>query len=131
MSDEKKSLRGSREESQFLAVIRVWAALAWADGVLDAKEEEAMRRLVAGAELDEEERSAALGFLDNKVDLELANLAGLNDRAREGIYRAALRLARVDQRVSPEERALLARLRDGLEIDLHLAERLEAALRSV
>ena len=121
---------GTRQESQFLTVIRVWAALAWADGVIATSEADAMRRLIASAELSESEREQALGFLHTKVELELANLADLNEGAREGIYRAALRMAGVDQRVSAEERALLARLRDGLEIDLHLAERREAAMRA-
>jgi uncharacterized membrane protein YebE (DUF533 family) len=117
-------------QSQFLAVIRVWAALVWADGVLSSSEAEAMRRLITGAELDDDERRTALSFLEHKVELEIADLGSLKASAREGIYRAALRLAKVDRQISAPERALLTRLRTGLNIDPQLAERLEAAVAS-
>ena len=34
-------------ESQFLSVIRVWASMAWADGVIHDAEAQALRRLMA------------------------------------------------------------------------------------
>lgn len=99
-------------ESQHLSVIRVWAALAWADGVIAKPEAAAMKRLIDGsAELSDQERNIALGFLEKKVDLETANVAGLTGEAKEGIYRAALRLAGIDLHVDDAELAFLEKLR--------------------
>ena len=44
-------------ESQILSVIRVWAAVAWADGVLAEAEAEGLRRLIRTAELTADERA--------------------------------------------------------------------------
>lgn len=103
-------------ESQYLSVIRIWAALAWADGVIADAEAAAMKRLVKSADLTDEERDTALGWLDTKVELETESLEGLSDEARKGIYRAAARLAAVDLDVAEEERNFLARLRKGLKL---------------
>ena len=46
-------------ESQILSVIRMWAAVAWADGVLAEAEAEGMRRLIRNADLTDDERAAA------------------------------------------------------------------------
>lgn len=104
-------------ESQYLSVIRIWAALAWADGVIADAEAAAMKRLVESADLTDEERGTALGWLDEKVELDTENIAGLSDEARQGIYRAAARLAAVDLEIADEERNFLKRLREGLKID--------------
>ena len=104
-------------ESQYLSVIRIWAAVAWADGVIADAEAAAMKRLVEGADLTAEERDTALGWLENKVELDTANVSGLSEEARHGIYRAAARLAAVDLDVADEEKSFLERLREGLEID--------------
>jgi uncharacterized membrane protein YebE (DUF533 family) len=104
-------------ESQYLSVIRIWAALAWADGVIADAEAAAMKRLVESADLTDDERGTALGWLTEKVDLDTENLAGLSDEARQGIYRAAARLAAVDLEIADEERTFLERLRKGLNID--------------
>ena len=53
-------------ESQILSVIRVWAAVAWADGVLAEAEAEGMRRLIRSADLTHEERTAATAFLQEQ-----------------------------------------------------------------
>ena len=104
------------DESTFLSVIRVWAALAWADGVIAEPEAEAMKRLIAGADLTDDERQEAHGFLETKIDLSTANVEGLSDKVRQGIYRAAYRLAKVDLEVADEERSFLGRLREGLSL---------------
>jgi uncharacterized membrane protein YebE (DUF533 family) len=115
-------------ESQFLSVIRVWAALAWADGVIADQEAAAMRRLIGGAELSEQERDTALSWLEQRVELDTSNIAALSEPARHGIYRAAVRLAGVDLVVADEERAFLVRLREGLGIDGPTAAELEASV---
>jgi uncharacterized membrane protein YebE (DUF533 family) len=112
-------------ESQYLSVIRVWAALAWADGKIVDSEAAAMRRLVESADLTDDERKTALSWIQNRVELDTANIAGLSQDARNGIYRAAGRLAAVDLEVADEERAFLERLRIGLEIDEETARKLE------
>jgi len=103
-------------ESQYLSVIRVWAALAWADGVIADAEAAAMKRLVKSADLSDEERDTALGWLENKVELDTEAVDSLSEEARKGIYRAAARLAAVDLDVADEERNFLDKLRDGLKL---------------
>lgn len=115
-------------ESQYLAVIRVWAALAWADDVIQDSEREAILKLISVAQLSNEERDTAKAMLDSKVELETQPITGLSEPAREGIYRAALRLAMVDLDMAAEEAAMLKRLRDGLEISGEDATRIEQSL---
>lgn len=115
-------------ESQHLSVIRVWAALAWADGVMVQAEAVAMRRLIEVADLSDDERDTALGWLDTRVELDTGNLATLGEQARHGIYRAAVRLASVDLDVADEERAFLVRLRRGLDISDDAAAEIESSI---
>jgi hypothetical protein len=113
---------GENRENQFLSVIRIWAAMAWADGVVVAAEALAMQRLIQGAELSADDRATALGYMKEKVELDTTNVASLTVDARRGIYKAACRLAAVDRDLAEPERALLAKLRDGLEIGAAAAD---------
>lgn len=113
-------------ESQILDVIRVWAAVAWADGVLAEAEAEGLRRLVRTADLTTEERSAALSFLDTRTELPDLYLNNLNPDARRGIYRAACRMAVVDHVFARAERKMLDRLQSLLGIPLDIAKEIEA-----
>ena len=115
-------------ESQFLSVIRVWAAMAWADGAIADAEAQALRRLIGAAELDDEERTAAYRFLDQRVDLDTANVEGLSEDARRGIYRAACRMAAVDRAIHDDERSLLDRLRDHLGLGAEVARDIESGI---
>ena len=115
-------------ESQFLSVIRVWAAMAWADGAIADAEAQALRRLIGAAELDDEERTAAYRVLDQRVDLDTANVEGLSEDARRGIYRAACRMAAVDRAIHDDERSLLDRLRDHLGIGAEVARDIESGI---
>jgi len=115
-------------ESQYLAVIRVWAALAWADDVIQDSEREAIMKLISVAQLSDEERATAKSLLDAKVELETESISGLSQAAREGIYRAALRLAMVDLDMATEEAAMLKRLRDGLSISDEDSKRIETSI---
>jgi len=114
------------EENPFLMVIRVWAGLAWADNIIADEEAMAMKKLIATAGLAGPDQKIALGYLESKVELETAGLADLNENARMGIYKAALRLAGVDRNVAPEERKFLDRLLDGLAISEDVAGKIEA-----
>lgn len=113
-------------ESQMLTVIRVWAAIALADGVIAPAEADGFRRLIDAATLSDDERALARSFLLEKVELTEATLDHLSNDARAGIYRAACRMALVDSEVAPAERALLERLRSKLAIPGDVAKQLEA-----
>lgn len=117
------------KESHYLSVIRVWAALAWADGVVVEAEAEALRRLIERApQLDGAERQLALGFLEERVDLDVANLAALARETRAGIYRSAVQLATIDQDFAESERRFLDRLREGLDLTVAEAGAIETAI---
>jgi uncharacterized membrane protein YebE (DUF533 family) len=113
-------------ESQILSVIRVWAAVAWADGVLVEAEAEGLRRLIRIAELTPDERAAASSFLDRRVDLPEVYLRNLNPESRRGIYRAACRMAVVDHVFAHAERKMLDRLTGFLGIPVEIAQEIEA-----
>jgi uncharacterized membrane protein YebE (DUF533 family) len=105
------------KDSHYLSVIRVWAALAWADGVVVDAEAAALRRLIERApQLEPEEREVALGFLSERVELDVGDLARLAKETRAGIYRSAVQLAAIDKDFAESERHFLERLREGLEL---------------
>lgn len=114
------------DESQILQVIKVWAAVAWADGVLAEAEAEGMRRLIRTADLSNEERTQALSYLDTRTDLPELYLANLNPESRKGIYRAACRMAMVDHVFASAERRMLDRLLGVLGIPGDIAQEIEA-----
>src|SRR5262245_14857518 len=113
-------------ESQILSVIRMWAAVAWADGVMSETETESLSRLIRTADLTDTERAAAREFLGTKTGLPETYLTNLSPEARRGIYRAACRMAVVDHVFSTTERALLDRMRNLLGIPADIALEIEA-----
>jgi uncharacterized tellurite resistance protein B-like protein len=113
-------------ESQILNVIRMWAAVAWADGVMAEPELESLNRLIRTADLTEGERAAARAFLVTKTGLPETYLTNLAPEARHGVYRAACRMAVVDREFAPTERALLDRMRNLLGISAEIAQAIEA-----
>jgi uncharacterized membrane protein YebE (DUF533 family) len=113
-------------ESQILSVIRTWAAVAWADGVMSETEAESLSRLIRTADLTDEERVGARQFVVLKTELPETYLTGLAPEARRGVYRAACRMAVVDHVFSVTERALLDRLRNLLGIPADVAQEIEA-----
>jgi tellurite resistance protein len=113
-------------ESQVLIVIRVWAAIAWADGGLAPEEAEGLRRLLRNAELTQDERQTAWRFLTEPVAMPDSILTTLTPLARRGIYRAACRVAVVDHVFTQTERRMLIRLRDLLGIGEEGAREIEA-----
>src|SRR5689334_9862651 len=113
-------------ESQILSVIRVWAAVAWADGMLAEAEADGMRRLIRTAELSNDERNLAMEMLETRVELPEVYLHNLNPESRRGIYRAACRMAVVDHVFAHAERRLLDRLQVVLAIPSEIAQEIEA-----
>ena len=118
-------------ESQFLTLIRTWAAVAWADGKIADAEREALKRLIDGAELTAADRELATSFLTTRIDLSEVGVDGLSPDARRGIYKAACRMAAVDREVASSERAILVRLRDTLGIAADDASEIEASIPGV
>jgi uncharacterized membrane protein YebE (DUF533 family) len=116
----------SETESQILSVIRVWAAVAWADSMLAEAEADGMRKLIRNAELTPDERHAATKFLDKKVLLADVYLQNLNPEARRGIYRAACRMAVIDHVFAHAERKMLDKLQSLLGIPKEIAVEIEA-----
>ncbi len=112
-------------DNPYLSVIRVWAALVWADDVVTKPEAGAMRRLIASADLTDAEKEQALGYLDEKVELDTTGLADLPAEEREGIYRAAVKLSAIDNDIADSEIDFLERLRVGLGLDEAKAESIE------
>jgi len=113
-------------ESKLLTGIRMWAAMAWADGVLAEAEAEGLRRLIRTADLTSEERTAASKLLDENVGLPETFLNNMSPESRRGVYRAACRMAVVDRVVDTAERTMLAKLRDQLAIPEEIAREIEA-----
>jgi uncharacterized membrane protein YebE (DUF533 family) len=113
-------------ESQIMSVIRVWAAIAWADGVLAEAEAEGLRRLITTAELTTEERAQARTFLAERCTLPDSYMDTLKPEARRGIYRAACRMAVVDHVLAATERTMLDSLGKQLGIPADTAREIEA-----
>ena len=113
-------------ESQILSVIRMWAAVAWADGEMSETEGESLSRLIRTADLTDDERAGARVFLAHRTELPETYVSNLTPDAKRGVYRAACRMAVVDHVFSVTERALLDRLRNLLGMSVEVAQELEA-----
>ncbi len=72
-------------ESQILSVIRMWSAVAWADGVLAEAEAEGLRRLIRAADLTSDERLEAAKYLEYQVSLPETYLTAISPESRRGI----------------------------------------------
>lgn len=115
-------------ESQVLSVIRMWAAVAWADGEMADTELESLSRLIRTADLTDSERIAARGFLDARTGLPETYLTTLTPEAKRGVYRAACRMAVVDHVFSVTERSMLDRMRNLLGIPPEAARDIETEI---
>ncbi|MGE0551478.1 MAG: DUF533 domain-containing protein [Kofleriaceae bacterium] len=118
-------------DSQVLTVIRMWAAVAWADGVLAQTEADSLRRLIQAADLTPDEQRAAMRMLEARVAMPDVSAIDMPPEARRGVYRAACRMAAVDHTIAHAERAMLDRLRDALAIPLEIAGEIEADVPGV
>jgi uncharacterized membrane protein YebE (DUF533 family) len=109
-----------------LRILRLWAAAAWADGVLHPAEAAALRRLIdASDDLDADARKEAARLLDAPVAVDVEEVRALRPEAREGVYRAALDIVRLDRTVTADEEAFLGRLRRVLDLDGAVIARIE------
>ncbi len=114
-----------KEESEVLLAAKIWAAAAWADGVIAEEEAQSMKMVIDIAKLSDDEKKTALGWLENKVELEDVDVSGISQDSRVNIYSATLGVITVDNEVADKERKFLERLRKTLDIDEVLAAELE------
>ncbi len=114
----------ANQESDVFLAVKVWAAAAWADGVIVPEEAESMRMVIGMAKLTDEEREAALAMLESKVELEDIDVSALSEDDRLNIYSATLGVVTVDNKVVATELAFLERLRSALGIDAERAAEL-------
>jgi hypothetical protein len=110
-----------------LRILRLWAACAWADNELHPAEAAALERLIdASDDLTADERIEAKALLTAAPDVDLAEVRELSTEAREGVYRAALGIVRLDRTVTADEEAFLQRLRAALDVDEATVARIDA-----
>jgi len=106
----------SDTESEVLLAVKVWAAAAWADGVIADEEAQGMKAFLSVAKLSSKEVQTALGWLDEKVELDDVDIAAIPADNRQNIYAAALGVVAIDNEVSDSEKQFLECLRAALEI---------------
>jgi len=114
-----------QDEEMFLEVVRVWAATAWADGVLADNEQRLLAGLIRAANVSEATREKALASLARPLTLEEAPVDRFSARERQGLYRTACKLTTVDGEVGALERAFLQHLRAHLALDEATAAAIE------
>ena len=104
------------DRDYLMTAIKVWAAAAWADGVIVESEAMTMRAIIAVAKISEEQRQVALGWLDTKVSLEDVELPNIPQAERAHIYSVACGMVAFDQDVAGAERAFVDRLGKALAL---------------
>lgn len=107
------------------------AAVAWADGTLDADEADAIVRAAVdcGLELDEiEEIEAAT---KTKLDVGEIDRAALSKEDRLFVYAVACWIARLDGRVTDDEAAALSAIGDRLGVPERPRAAAEALAREI
>jgi len=109
-----------------MRILRLWAACAWADGQMHQSEAAALQRfLEASDDLTPEQRGEAAGYLTAAPDVDVDEVRELPAVSREGVYRAARGIVKLDRKVTDDEKAFLARLRAALDLDEATIERIE------
>ena len=109
-----------------LLIVRLWAAAAWADGKMHPAEAAALRRLIDST--DGIDKQKALALLDS-ADVDINEVKTLSAEAREGVYRAALGIVKIDGVVTDDERAFIARLRGAIDLPEATLSRIESESR--
>ena len=107
------------------------AAVAWADGTLDADEADAIVRAAVDEGLSLEEIAEIEQATKNKVDLGVVERAGLTKEDRLFVYAVACWIARMDGQVTAEESKALAQLGERLGIPERPRGAAEAVAREV
>lgn len=101
-------------DSEVLTSLRVLVCMAKADGVVHTEERKALASALESVPLPESVTLASLLAETNDLDELLGNLESRD--ARREIYSSAFSLAKADGTCSPEEQALLDRVREYLSL---------------
>ncbi len=110
-----------------MRILRLWAACAWSDGELHEAEAAALQRFIgASDELTGDQRAEAQALLAGAPDVDVAEVRELSAEARQGVYRAARGIVRLDRKVTDEETEFLDRLRAALDLDEATIARIES-----
>jgi len=109
-----------------LRILRLWAACAWADKKMHPAEAEAIERFIAASDFTDAELVEARAMLCAPTGVQVDEVRELSPEAREGVYRAARGIVKLDRVVTDDELAFLARLRDALDLDESIIARIEA-----
>jgi len=109
-------------QKPFLEAVRIWAAAAWADGELDAKEAAMVRGMIVAGPLDEQEQALASTWLHARVHVDSIDLGRVSAAGRRDIFLSAVRVALADGRLVRMERSFLAQLQRMLDIDADTAK---------
>ena len=109
-------------------MLRLLAALSWADGTLAEDERATLERLIEASDLDGDERATARGWLAVQVEIDEAAIDSLSHNQRLATYQAAVRIALSDADLAVEERSFLDRVRDTLGISEDDAAEIEESM---
>src|ERR1700744_4498513 len=107
------------------------AAIAWADGKLDADEADAIVRAAADEGLSLEEIAAIEEATKEPVDLGVVDRAGMSKDDRLFVYAVACWIARMDGQVTQSESDALGKLGERLGIPERPRGHAEAIAREV
>jgi uncharacterized membrane protein YebE (DUF533 family) len=107
------------------------AAIAWADGELDADEADAIVRAAAEDGVPLEEIAAIEEATKNRVDLGVVDRTGLSKEDRLFVYAIACWIARLDGHVTGAEADALAGLGERLGVPERARVQAEAIARKV
>jgi uncharacterized membrane protein YebE (DUF533 family) len=107
------------------------AAVAWADGTMDAKEADALRYAARELQLQGEELAAVERGLTTPVNLEAVETVRMNRLTRLFTYATGCWVAEVDGAASPSEISLLQLLGDRLGLSSVARQRAQNAVRGI
>jgi uncharacterized tellurite resistance protein B-like protein len=109
-------------------MIRLLAAVSWADGEMAENESAALERLINAADLDDDERATARSWVTTAVELDDAGVGALTENQRLATYQGAVRIALSDEELVDEERTFLDRVRQALGLSAEQALEIEAEM---
>ena len=114
------------DEALFLTVAKIWAATAWADGVVADNERKLLESVIRNAAVSEATKASALALLGAPMALGDVQIESLSGDQRAGVYRTACRLTTVNRELSDEEKVFLTRLAAHLGLDAATAATIQA-----
>lgn len=113
---------------QSMSMLRLLAALSWADGTIADGERAALEGLIGATDLDDDERATATGWIASPVEMDEAALSALSENQRLATYQMAVRMAHSDDEVPDSERDFLERVRAALGVSVEDAQEIESAM---